>query len=221
MTPHQRRSILFGALFLGGLLVIAWLNYYPTSPMLAALGIPGPRANTRRQCHRTNEPTMIGLMPTRMMYCNGRSPSFYGESDQQYVNMDVVNRKLLHAGNMWISPDSSHWEKGRDSVAASLQRLGGRRFACVKGEGWLPQAAERRYWKFPTFYVRLVAYSWDTRRRGIRLATQLEGSLEPPPECTGTWRDVAPVDDTCDADVLFQMPLPGNRVLCVRTKLWN
>lgn len=49
----QRRSMVFGTLFFGGLLLIAWQEYYPKSEMLAVIGVAGQRGNTHRQCEHS------------------------------------------------------------------------------------------------------------------------------------------------------------------------
>jgi hypothetical protein len=155
--PH-RSSIIFGTLFVGGLMLIAWTEYYPSSRMFEALGMPGPRANTGRQCDAVNLSRMLHVLSSRWLHCRGASVSTNDIYFSEGVSVDFVTRRVIGAMRGWTAPDSAHWMNQRDSVARSLVRLGGQPYACVKGKKWFQDGLEPKYWRFSGFYVRLLAH---------------------------------------------------------------
>jgi len=200
--------------------VIAWLEYYPSSRMFEALGMPGPRANSGRQCRAMYEPTVLGLMPSRVVYCGGGFLSSDNVQLSEDVSLDGVTRRLIGAARMWTVPDSAQWKKGQDSVALSLAHLGGQPYACVKGKGSFPQAAERKYWRFSGFYVRLVAHEWERDPPDLpRWILYLNASPTIPYECAHEPREPPSPEEGCNADAVIRLALPGNRVLCVKSWL--
>jgi hypothetical protein len=219
----QRRSIVFGSVFLAGLVVIAWTEYYPSSGMFAALGMPGPRASSRRVCgHPYTQQYILGirtLIPTRTLTCS-RVLRWVSPIQREEVDLDALNRKLLHAERMWPDLDSAQWQKERDSIAVGLARLGGHEIACAKSPYVQTAIRDTRFWRFPKFSVRLVAYKWEQEIPGGQWLLQLDGYPTLADECIhDPWSGPAP--DVCGAEAVFRMPLPFNRQLCVRSWLWN
>ncbi len=80
--------------------VIGWQHYYPTSLMFRSLGLPGPRANTARECRGWYRQDSWGGIPTRELTCRGpRSP--LGFWDEQEVQLDRVTRRIVSARRIW------------------------------------------------------------------------------------------------------------------------
>jgi hypothetical protein len=188
----QRRSIVFGSLFLAGLVVIAWTEYYPSSGMFAALGMPGPRANSGRVCGQLARQEYIRgvrtFIPTRSLKCN-RVIRWSSPLQREEVDLDVVNRKLLHAERLWADLDSTEWQKERDSIASGLVRLGGHEIVCAKNPYVQTHIRNTRFWKFSTFSVRLVAYKFEQELPGGPWLLQLDGYPTLPDECVyDPWR---------------------------------
>jgi hypothetical protein len=215
----QTRSIVFGSLFLSGLLVIAWLEYYPASPMLEVIGVPGPRANSGLQCGGFYRQTMVGRVRTRDMVCRAR---MNGDSwNSQEVSMDALNRRIVNARRIWTTPDSGQWNRERDSVATALTLRGGHEFVCQTNNlgGPIP-FREKGFWRFPKFYVRLVASRGDASLSQHRWVIQLDGYPTLPPECVNNAGKGFSREEVCTADAVIRMSLPGNRTLCVKTNFW-
>lgn len=215
----QRRSIVFGSLFVGGLLVIAWLEYYPASPMLEMIGLPGPRANSGLRCGSYYRQTVLGRVPTREMAC--RVPTIADPLERQEVRMDVLNRRIVHGVRLWRVPDSVRWKTEGDSVGLVLTRLGGHEFACPKNPfGHPPHVRGTRFWRFSKFYVRLVAYAWEEFPPERRWMLQLDGYPTLPPDCVKNAGNGLSREEVCNAEAVIRMPLPGKRTLCVKPNLW-
>lgn len=217
----QRRSLLFGSLFATGLVLIAWTEYYPTSPIFAVLGMPGPRANSHRACREIFDPPgFLSRFRVRNITCNGTVAStrnfFYSEG----VVIDGLSRKIVDARRMWAPPDSSTWQVSRDSIAARMIRLGGHKLSCFKPPPEIGERLNMQQWRFRNFFVRLNAYRWDNDPPTPRWALALEAFPDMPRECiTDVWN--IPPPEYCNADAVFRMPLPGNREFCVRSWLWQ
>ena len=228
----QRRSIVFGSLLLLGLAVIAWSEYYPSSGMFAALGMPGPTARNGRVCgymyserYRWQQEQHIRrlrrLLPTRALTCSGALNSV-SPMQREVVSVDALDRKLLHAHRMWADPDSAEWQSERDSIASGMARRGGYEIACAKSPPY-PNSPirDQRFWKFPNFAVRLVAYKWEQEIPGGQWLLQLDGYPTLPDECVyDPWSPREPAPNVC-AQAVFTMPLPFDRQLCVRSWFWN
>ena len=215
----QRRSIVFGSIFVAGLMVIAWTDYYPRSPMFATLGMAGPRANSGRECQSGHEPTFMGWLTRRSIQCRamwlGPDRFSYFES----ANLAGLSRILVRAGRGWTTLDSTQWRVQRDSIVTAIQQRGGREFACK----YAPQSDDRvtyRYWRFPNYYVRLVAYIQNPYSPTVG-EIHVEGSRTIATECLRPPPDLTADGQGCGAETLFQMPLPGNRAFCVRSWFWE
>lgn len=180
-------SIVFGALVVAGLAVIAVSEYYPSSPMFETLGIDGPRANSGRVCgHPYRMAQVMDLrirVPLRALNCKHVfrwAPAMQLEE----VDIDGVNRELVHAQRMWPLSDSTRWQSARDSIAKRLVDLGGLEIICYKSRYALPHIRNTRYWRFPNYSVRLIAYKMEEMRPENPWWLQLDGYPELPMECT-------------------------------------
>lgn len=177
----QRRSIVFGSIFAAGLIVIGWLEYYPSSGMFAVLGMPGPRANRGRECYGWYRQTPIRRIriPTRSLTCRGGDFYTPASMHREEVNLDKLSRRLVSADRIWSVPDSAEWSAQQDSIARAMIRFGGREIACAKNPYFQKRGFPQRNWRFPTFYVRLFASHWDDGRWVL----QLRGTPRAPDEC--------------------------------------
>jgi hypothetical protein len=137
--------------------LLAWLEHYPASPMITALGLPGPGADAERRCgtmyrywwpfpsyglrihgpgdlvyewpeRRRRSPRPVPV-PTRRVVCT-EEPGFASNRDRETVELDLLTRHIGHAQRMWYAKDSASWERARDSIASAMVRLGGRELAC-------------------------------------------------------------------------------------------
>lgn len=138
--------------------LVAWLEYYPASPMITAVGLPGPRADTDRRCgsmyrqlpgpgsygfrihgpgdlvyqwrpeRRRSYPRVIRY-PTRLIVCQGSS-GLESRHESQNVSLDVITRRTSRVQRVWYLEDSASWKRARDSIASAMMRLGGRDLAC-------------------------------------------------------------------------------------------
>jgi hypothetical protein len=194
----QRRSIVFGSIFAAGLMVIGWLEYYPSSEMFAVLGMPGPRANRGRQCGgfyrqlpliRTRTRSLVWRMPTRSLACRGSVFFTPTSIHLEEVNLDMLSRRFLRADRVWSVPDSAKWRAQQDSVATAMKRFGGHEIICAKDPYLQERGYPQRHWKFPKFYVRLLASHWDRGRPASQWTLQLQGTPTAPDECVrDPWR---------------------------------
>jgi hypothetical protein len=225
----RRRSIVFGSLFVAGIVAIAWTEYYPSSGMFAALGMPGPSARNGRVCGylyseqyswQQHIRRLRMLFPTRSLKCS-RVLRWASPMQREEVEVDALNRNLLHAERMWDDLDSAQWQRERDSIASGFVRRGGHEITCAKSPYVNPIIRDTRFWRFSKFSVRLVAYKWEQEVPGGQWLLQLDGYPTLPDECVyDPWRVLTPAPDVC-AEAVFRMPLPFDRRLCVRTWLWN
>ena len=227
----QRRSIVFGSLFLLGLAVIAWSEYYPSSGVFEAIGMPGPTARNGHVCGYTytqryhwQQQQYIRrfrmLFPSRALTCS-RATRGGSPFQREIVALDALNRKFWLAHRMWGDLDSAQWQSERDSIAFGMARRGGHEITCAKNPYPLSHIRDSRYWKFPNFSVRLVAYKWEREMPGGRWLLQLDGYPTLPDECVyDPWSPRAPRPDVC-AQAVFRMPLPFDRQLCVRSWFWS
>jgi hypothetical protein len=208
----SRRSILFGSIFVAGLAVIAWTEYYPSSPMFTALGMSGPRANSGRECG--HEQSFMGWLNRRSIQCRNMWSVRRGLWYVEYADVRGLRRELVYAGRGWGTEDSSRWRAQRDSIVAAMGRSGGREYTCR----YAPESNSRmtyRYWRFPTFSTRLIAYSDAPYSPGVG-EIHVDGYSNEAPECLSPPRDRSSDAGTC-TEAILRMPLPGNRVLCVRS----
>jgi hypothetical protein len=217
-------GIVFGCLFLAGLAVIAWQEYYPPSEMYEALGMTGPSAHSGRVCgHPWRWQTRFGRIPMREIQCRG--PEFYepGRMFREDVEMDGLTRRLTNATHTWSVPDSVEWGKELDSIPRSLTRSGAEPFYCPGESGWQsPTIVEARWWTMSNFYLRLVAYDFGRDERmtsqpgNPRWVIQMDGYPTLPDWCSGRYN---PPRKDCRNGEGITIPLPGGWMICWRNPL--
>ena len=169
----------------------AWFRYYPASPMITTIGLPGPSADAERRCGPNYRSLgVVRWVPTRDLVCRGPSQIEASFREQEDVTLDTFTRRIGHAQRFWSQPDSNTWQRTRDSVAAKMQSVGGRKISC-----WQPPRGphrniiESKYWKFPSYFVRLTAYRVVDHIDGGPWLLQLDGYRDLPSECVyDPWR---------------------------------
>jgi hypothetical protein len=187
----SRGLVPFVLLFVIGIGVIAWSEYYPSSPMVTTLGLPGPRADVGRGCGLWYRQAWFGRFPLRKAVC--QRPRMLGQDfwQREEVAFDALSRRIEHAQRMWSVADSLSWERARDSVGSAMSHLGGREFACWKTPYvFVTPVRDSRYWKFPTYSVRLTSYRFEDNSARSPWLLQLDGYPKLPLECVNDpWRD--------------------------------
>ena len=175
------------------LLVVAfaWFKYYPASPMITTIGLPGPRADADRSCGPNyRHMGVVRWVPTRDLVCRGPWQIRASFREEQDVTLDTFTRRIGHARRFWSQADSNSWQRSADSVTAAMQRLGGHMISCWERPAGLPGSVrDTKYWRFPSYYVRLTAYRFEDYFNGGPWLLQLDGYRELPMECaTDPWR---------------------------------
>ena len=178
----QGRTIVFGGLFFGGLLLIAWEQYYPKSEMLSAVGIPGPRAISHRQCDGFYTQPRLRILPRRMVSCRGRSYIPGAGASFDMVEVDALTRNVVGAGHGWVAFDSATWARQRDSVTRQLALRGGHEFKCRYAPELGPQST-LKYWRFRDFFIRESAFGGHHEDLTPWQLT-LSATITEPQECT-------------------------------------
>ena len=180
-------SAILVALLLGA---FAWFEYYPASPMITALGLPGPKANLERRCGPNYRKIgIVRWVPTRDVVCRGVDT--YGFlQERQDVTLDTFTRRIGHAQRFWSQPDSNSWQFSRDSTITAMQRLGGRAISCFTAPNGLnPNVRDARYWRFSSYFVRLTSYRMVDPQNRSPWILQLDGYRELPMWCVmDPWR---------------------------------
>jgi len=190
----QRRSIVFGFVFVLGLAVIAWQEYYPSSGMFEAMGMTGPTARSGRQCGHWWRHSIFGYrIPLRAMVCKGPHTYSPGERHEEEVSMDGLTRRVTSAQRFWSVDDSVGWVRQGDSIGRVFAQRGAHRVACPRQTPYpLSHIVGTEYWKFQSFYLRLTAYDWARSPLWTagsspfpRWDLQLDGYPGLPEWCTG------------------------------------
>lgn len=208
----QLRSTVFGSLFIGGLLLIAWQEYYRKSDMLALVGVPGPRGNSQRGCAHTHLLRAL-WHPPRLIPCRGLTS--FALKHTEDVAVDAVTRKVAWAQKTWLARDSTDWQRQWVSIQRNAVARGGRPFTCAYAPDVAPPGG-RNYWRFPDFIFRVFAYPpAENHDSTWRLETR--ASQQMPTAC------IHPLDDDqsgggCDG-ALLKIPLPGGWVACWKEPL--
>jgi hypothetical protein len=160
----------------------AWFKYYPASPMITTIGLPGPAADADRRCGPNyRKMGLVRWVPTRDLVCRGPSQVRASFREEQDVTLDTFTRRIGHAGRFWSQPDSNSWQRTADSVTAAMQRLGGHTFSCWKPPAGLnPHIRDTKYWRFPSYFVRLTAYRFENPFNGGPWLLQLDGYRDLP-----------------------------------------
>lgn len=146
--------------------VVSWTHYYPATPMIARLGLPGPRANSGRRCGAMRRVYSWGTAPTREVVCE-RARSFAGVWSIGRVNMDALTRRVTHAMRTLTPSDSVAWAVARDSIQQEMAKAGGQPIPCYAPWGtYPPWIVSNEAWRFSSYSIRLTAYHWTPRWRG-------------------------------------------------------
>jgi hypothetical protein len=178
-------SVVGGVLTVAGA-VLGWQHYYPKSAMIAALGMPGPRADAGRRCGGWYRQLSWGGTLTREVTCGPRLAPWPSYWVQQEVSLDRLTRRVTHVGRTAALPDFAAWTATRDSVERALAALGGLPMLCEPVHPALTHIRSVDAWRFPTYSVRLIAYHWaEKQRSGNEPAwlLQLDGYPDDPPDC--------------------------------------
>jgi hypothetical protein len=170
----------------------AWFAYYPSSPMITTLGLPGPKADLERECGaRYRKIGPVRWVPTRELVCRGPWEIGGYLREEQDVTLDGLTRRIGHARRFWSLPDSVSWQRARDSVVSTMPRLGGGRISCWKSpyNDSITHIRDTEYWKFPSYSVRLIAYRAEDGHNRSPWLLQLDGYRSLPSECVfDPWR---------------------------------
>ena len=163
----------------------AWFRYYPASPMITTIGLPGPRADAGRSCGANyRKLKYVRWVPTRDFLCRGPSRIEASFREEEDVTLDTFTRRIGHAQRLWSQPDSNSWQRTRDSVAVKMQSLGGRPISCPQPpRGPHRNIVESKYWRFSSYFVRLTAYRVVDHIDGGPWLLQLDGYRELPLQC--------------------------------------
>ena len=155
---------LAGACLVAGAFFAArvWLKQYPSSPLVTAVGLPGPSANVGTQCGYVMRHLDAFRLPTRLAYC-ARRPGGAAQlrADEQWVSYDVLTRRVQMAYRRWSPPDSISWQRGLDSTRAAIRQRGGVPLHCARPEFPMDQVRSAEHWKLRDHTERLVGYRWD------------------------------------------------------------
>jgi hypothetical protein len=171
--------------------LFTWWHYYPSSPLIARLGLPGPRADTERHCGRAFFLYWRRVrVPTGDIICRSVRGSMDDFWKQEEVDLDPLTRRVTHGRRALVPVDSLSWAAARDSIRHAMSRGGGRPLPCYppydKEPPWI---LSEEAWRFPGYTVRLVAYHWIPRRTSTGPPTwllQLDGYPGDPPGCGDT-----------------------------------
>jgi hypothetical protein len=138
--------------------VLAWFAFPPRSPMITALGLPGPSAAEDRVCRFGLRRLWYGRAPTRGVMCGSRfdpeRPAFIAT-----VFYDALSRRMLSANVGFRGLDSVTVYLLADSIAPTLDARGGRRIGCAPVDPVVPDVQRADLWRFPGFDVRLFIQS--------------------------------------------------------------
>jgi len=185
----DRRMAAYAILLCALLGVLAWSEYYPASPMITTIGLPGRRANVGRECGNMYRQVGHARISMRELVC--RRPKLMGYLiERQQVTLDALTRRISNVQRYWAVPDSASWQKTRDSVALTMQHLGGRRISCWE----MPNPSvlhirETQFWKFPSYSVRFISYRTEDDPKSSPWRLQLDGYPKFPSECLfDPWR---------------------------------
>ena len=166
--------------------VVAWWHYYPTSPLIARLGLPGPRADSERHCGRAFRYYHRIRVTTGDITCRPlRSQT--GVPQDQEVNLDPLTRRVKHGMRMLAPADSISWAATRDSIHQEMSGNGGQPIRCYpafeKNPPWIVSVDA---WRFRGYTVRFISYHWFEPWKSPTLPTwllQLDGYSGDPPGC--------------------------------------
>ena len=172
--------------------VLAWFEYYPVSPMITTIGLPGPRANADRECGTVYRQVIHGTrIPTRELVCRGPRKVRADLVEDQDVTLDALTRAIGHVRRFWGMPDSASWQNTRDSVTSVMTKLGGRPISCRwPPASSLPNVRDVQFWRFESYSIRFISYrTVDKADPRSPWLLQLDGYPSLPSECVmDPWR---------------------------------
>jgi hypothetical protein len=180
----SRRGVFGAAAVLAALMaLVGWWHYYPTSPLIARLGLPGPRADADRRCGRGFRYYHRIRVPSGDVVCQPWRAGFAGSGE---VNVDPLTRRVKHAKRMFVLADSISWAAARDSIRHEMSSNGGRLIRCYGPQDRYPPIVSVEAWRFPGYTVRLSSYHWVEPWKAPKWPTwqlQLDGYSGHPPDC--------------------------------------
>jgi hypothetical protein len=157
----RRSDVILGLLVVANLIgVVAWFKIPPSSPMIAAVGLPGPRANTGRSCSAMYRLDAWIRTPSRAVTCVGPR-GIHDLRELQEVTYDQLTRRVEHVRVSLRPADSATWSIRQDSIVQAIQRRGGQEIVCALPHRSLTNIKAERHWRFEGFDVRLVAYHYE------------------------------------------------------------
>ena len=214
-TSVQRREIVFGTLFVIGLIAIGWQEYYRKSPMLAVVGLPGPRGNSERKCDGIYSHRKYWQLPRRYVMCRG-SLSRFGRH-YEGTGVDALTRQVFTAHKSWLAADSLDWVRQRDSVARAFVARGGDEFKCAYADT-LPAPSQFIYWRFPEFYLGFAAVH-NVNDQPPSFALSLYTTRRMFEDCLHP-RHPDPEYEGC-SHALVKIPIGFDWSICWREPLWG
>jgi hypothetical protein len=166
--------------------IVGWWHYYPVSPLITRLGLPGPRADAERHCGRGFRYYHRIRLSTGDIICQPRRSTGFAQGGN--VNLDPLTRRVKYAMRMFAPPDSISWTAARDSIRREMSGHGGRPIRCYPAyDKNLPWIVSVEAWRFPGYTVRFIAYhftpSWQSPTGPPTWLLQLDGYSGDPPGC--------------------------------------
>ncbi|MFL5483555.1 MAG: hypothetical protein ACJ8AK_15340 [Gemmatimonadaceae bacterium] len=210
----QPRSVVFGTLFLGGLLLIAWQEYYRKSEMLSAIGLPGQRGNTHRHCDGVYSHPRWRVLPRGLITCRGLG----SRSDFAMVGVDALTRQVIVAGRGWPAFDSVNWAWERDSTEQQLRLRGGHEFKCLYAPELNPPST-MKYWRFNGFFVRENAYARPAPYV-VPWQLTLSASTTQPEECLRPPASRDPEESNPCVGARIIVPIGFGKAICWKAPPW-
>ena len=138
--------------------ILAWFAVPPRSPMITALGLPGPSAAEDRVCRFGLRRLWYGRAPTRDVVCGSRfdpeRPAFIAT-----VFYDALSRRMVSANVGFRDLDSVTVYSLADSIARTLNARGGRHIGCAPVDPAVLDVQRADLWRFPGFDVRLLVHN--------------------------------------------------------------
>ena len=128
-------------------------EYPTTSPLIEAIGLPGPRADTDRACQVVWRISPRPKVPTDEVACNGPTTA---PGDRQLVLLRAGGRAFARAEHAWSLADSAQWQHAQDSVVAAWQARGATAVTCAHRPPDTVRRAE--HWLLEGGLLRLLAY---------------------------------------------------------------
>lgn len=180
----RRSDVILAALVVADIIAIAaWVNIAPASPMIAAVGLAGPRADTDRYCSAWYRQDAWIQLPSRHVTCHGWF-DVERPHDRQEISYDQVMRRVVHVRSSMSSPDSAMWSAQLDSIARSIHSRGGREIVCPLPYRALTYIKTERHWRFDGFDVRLIAYRFEDQKPPLaEWLLQIDGFSPRAPGC--------------------------------------